>query len=71
MTVQKDKRILKRKERIIETGPTMPMIKVIVQVGMKPGFCKFKLTAGTGNTRNRPIWQSGQPTQSGNVLPNG
>jgi hypothetical protein len=47
------------------------MMKAIMQVGMKPGFCKFKVTAGIGNKRNRSIWQSGQPTEFGNILPRG
>jgi hypothetical protein len=41
------------------------MMKAIVQVGMKPRFCKFKVTAGIGNKRIRPIWQSGEPAEFG------
>jgi hypothetical protein len=37
----------------------MPMMKAIMQVGMKPGFCKFKVTEGMGNKKK--ISQYGNP----------
>jgi hypothetical protein len=35
---------------------------------MKPGFCKLKATAGTGNTRNRSIWRAQQNLSANAVL---
>lgn len=49
----------------------MPMMKAIMEVRMKSGFGKFKVTADIGNKRNRSIWQSGQPAEFRNIPPYG
>jgi hypothetical protein len=36
------------------------MKRIIGEAGMKLGFCKLKVTAGIGNTRNSTVVSSGR-----------